>query len=446
MATSTTIALPAGGLRPPQKPVHKLTDPKSLFLWSIKNAPTIEADKLLTPGGDSMAKMSVDGTLKTLAKAVGSNFSELKSAAKQAFGSKRIGAPLIRAAAAAIAVSANDNDTTSVLPEGILTEAGKGGALILRLDDINALIEDSATSPELLAALVQEKEKIEAELVGKDASAPPPASIDPATTGGDIIKLQEQILALTKTVEARVSSIVSKRKAADAMIADPIVVDEPTGHQNKRERLAGRMIDPSTNKATVDRILGINGLNGEFADLIAKHGFVDFARVARTLQSTGGEKLSLVMDGSGIASLETTRMTKFQVLPLTTYISIFRQWSNTYTDTHPALTEDIRVYETSILGMLASGVKACQQYDHDFRLATAEAYKANVAFDWTTPSHALMTKYRTLPSLDCRQCGSREHASTDCRAHIITSEKGGNSPLSSATKRPITRQGTSTSG
>jgi len=130
-------------------------------------------------------------------------------------------------------------------------------------------------------------------------------------------------------------------------------------------------------------------------------------------------------------------MTNFQVLPMTTYINIFHQWSNTYTDTHPALTEDIRACETSILGMFASGAKACQQYDHHYRLAAAEAYKANVAFDWTTPSHALMAKYRTLPTLDCRQCGLREHASKDCRAHIITSEKGGNSPQAAEICRKV---------
>jgi len=79
----------------------------------------------------------------------------------------------------------------------------------------------------------------------------------------------------------------------------------------------------------------------------------------------------------------------------------------------------MRIYEAHIYSLMESGGVGYQQYDYSFRQYAAEAAKANIFFDWTANSAALAHRYNTGLSMNCKQCGSKEHSSSQCKAHIF---------------------------
>jgi len=100
-------------------------------------------------------------------------------------------------------------------------------------------------------------------------------------------------------------------------------LDDLSEDCRKRERIAGRMIDPNTNKASEDRVMAFNGLPSKFADMVARLEFVDFAAVVRSQSLDGGQGFVFHVNDDGTPIFSTAKTSKQVFLPQANFVSVF---------------------------------------------------------------------------------------------------------------------------
>jgi len=400
-----------------------------LFAWAADH--TIDVTRLLTPTGESMTKMGSARTMALLAAATQHDPETLISAARKTMPNNRLNAAVIKVAAAAVAMSTDLKDAAALLPPGTLSDIGYNpppepanednstlARITKEIENITAILESSSTTATVIATLTPELTRLEAERDGLRAKDP----AHPQNPASELFELRGAVSELRNTLNSIQDSLRQaitgdKRKA----LPTPTIVelDGPSEDRRKRERIADRMIDPNTNKASADRVMAFNGLPSKFADMVARLEFVDFAAVVRSQSLDGGQGFVFHVNDDGTPMFATAKTNKQVFLPQANFVSVFRQFINAMADYHPALIADMRIYEAHIYSLMESGGVGYQQYDYSFRQYAAEAAKANIPFDWTANSATIAQRYNTGLSMNCKQCGSNEHPSSQCKAHVV---------------------------